>query len=177
MQAMKNFQDNIGYLMESFNMTKYREISALIGVKENTIKSFLSENRYISIRMLDLVADNLHLPSYFLIKKNTYENFKEEYEMKYGLGYSNDSSYVLAVNLKRIFIDRGKTTWKDREALFFGFFGESALMSYTRDKNRRVPSLGRISLMAECLGIQVEFLIKEDIFNEKDCTNRIKNQN
>ena len=157
---MSIFVDNLYAIMESNALETYSQLGKMLTVNENTLKSWIAKNRTISLMRLDVIADTLGLPSYLLIKKG----FRED-GVNYNIPFNkNNSQKIFSSNLQRIFILKSKTSWDEREALFNGNFSIASLMAYTRDKNPRTPSLNKIDIMAECLGVESYLMIKEDAF-------------
>ena len=64
-------------------------------------------------------------------------------------------------------MQKGKFSWNDKVALFYGFISEDALKSYFREKNYKIPPLSRLDEMAEALGKPAYELIKEVESDEK----------
>lgn len=157
---MKIFTDNLNDIMKTNKLKTYEELGEFLNINVNTIKSWISNNRSISLSQLDSIANTLKLPSYLLIKKNSMKNNKH-FDT---LTNKNNSKKILSSNLQRIFILKSKTTWNEKESLFYGNFSTTSLMAYIRDKDSRTPPLYKVDIMAECMGIEVYLMIKEDAF-------------
>ena len=59
MYAMRIFVNNLDAIMKSNSIISYNDLSLLLDVNVNTLKGWLSENRAISLKRLDKVADTL----------------------------------------------------------------------------------------------------------------------
>lgn len=158
MQAMKNFRENINLYREHLGCPTGDALAAALGTSPGTLRCWLAGQRAVSLGGLDALGNHLRVPAHALIEKGAHLATRS-------LGpRENRSGEALAGNLRQIFILRTRVTWGEREALFFGQISTPALMSYLRNTGGRLPPLEKLDLMAECLGVEVHLLIKEDAF-------------
>lgn len=159
MYAMRIFVNNLDAIMKSNSIISYNDLSLLLDVNVNTLKGWLSENRAISLKRLDKVADTLEVPTYLLIKNDLIHCDDNNIKAN-----NNNSQKIFANNLQQIFINKSKTSWNERESLFNGKFSIPTLIAYTRKTDPRVPLLKNLDYMAECLGVEVHLMIMESAF-------------
>ena len=117
--------------------------------------------------VLDQISDRIGCWSYALIQKDG--DIFAEIEL-----LRNNSREVLIKNLKEYFLQKGRFTWNDKAALFYGFVSEDALKSYFREENFKTPPLKKLDEMASALGKPTYELIKEVELNEKTDTRKNK---
>lgn len=160
MDSLDIFVDNINRLAEYYNLSSYREIACYLNVSEDALKHWQSKTRCPTLKKIDQISDRIGCQSYTLIQKDG-ELFTEiDLER-------NNSREILMKNLKDLFLKKGKFSWSDRAALFYGFVSEDALKSYFREKNYKTPPLKKLDEMAEALGKPTYELIKEGEADEK----------
>lgn len=151
---------NLLMYMDRYNYKDYKSFSKAICINTNTFKCWISEKRNPTINTLDKICDKLELPTYYLFIPP--KNFIVDQNI--GNNYlPNNSRKIISTNLKKIFISKHKYTWNDKASLFYGYFSIDTLMSYTRDQSFRTPPLDKISLLAECLGIESYKLIMKGV--------------
>ena len=161
MSSIDVFNDNINNIASSKGLETYRQLADYLGINQNTLKCWQNKSRCPSLKQIDNIGNKLNVYTYDLLRSGN--NLIEESKT-----IVNNSREQLIMNLQRKFIDKGRTTWNDKVALFYGFLSEDVLKSYFRKKNYKTPPLKKIDEMAEALGIPPYMLIKGDIINEKE---------
>lgn len=154
MDSLDIFIDNINRLAEYYDLNTYREIASYLNVTEDSLKHWQSKTRCPTLKKIDQISDRIGCRSCALIQKDG-ELFTE-----IDIG-RNNSREILVNNLKEYFRKKGKFSWSDRAALFYGFVSEDALKSYFREENFKTPPLKKLDEMAEALGKPTYELIKE----------------
>lgn len=160
MDSLDIFIDNVDRLAAHYNLNTYREIAGLLHVTEDSLKHWKNKTRCPSLKKIDQIGDIIGCNSYALIQKDG-DVFTEMELVR------NNSREILVRNLKEYFLQKGKFSWNDKTALFYGFVSENALKSYFREENYKVPPLKKLDEMAETLGKPTYELIKGDEKNEK----------
>lgn len=161
MSSIDIFIENINNMASRKRLTTYKQLAEHLLIEENTLKCWENKSRSPSLNQIDRIANTLNIYSYALIESGN--KLLEEPEI-----VINNSRERLVMNLQRIFIDNGRTTWNDKVALFYGFLSEDVLKSYFRTSNFKTPPLKRIDEMAEALGIPTYMLIKGGMKDEKE---------
>lgn len=161
MTLKATISNNLLSYMNYYNYQDYESFSEHIGVNVNTFKCWTSLKRSPSLSTLDKISDRVNIPTYYLFKSS--KNFKINHYIKETY-IPNCSRKILSTNLNKIFINKNKYSWNDRSSLFYGYFSIDTLMSYTREKNPRTPPIEKISLLAECLGIEPYKLLMKGSF-------------
>lgn len=149
---------NLLRYMDEFNYKEYASFAAFLGINESTLKCWVSEKRNPNLDTVDNIANVMGLPTYYLLIPEV--EFKCKLSEKH-IYLPNDSRPILSNNLRRIYFEKNRITWNQRASLFYGYFSIDTLMSYTRENSYRTPPLKKISLMAECLGIEPYKLLKK----------------
>lgn len=160
MSSIDIFVENVNNMASRKRLTTYKQLAEHLHIGENTLKCWENKSRSPSLNQIDRIANVLNIYSYALLESGN--KLLEEPEI-----VINNSRERLVMNLQRIFIDNGRTTWNDKVALFYGFLSEDVLKSYFRTRNFKTPPLKRIDEMAEALGIPPYMLIKGGMKDEK----------
>lgn len=161
MSSIDIFIENVNNMASRKRLTTYKQLAEHLLIRENTLKCWENKSRSPSLNQIDRIANKLNIYSYTLIESGN--KLKEEPEI-----VINNSREILVMNLQRIFIENGRTTWNDKVALFYGFLSEDILKSYFRTSNFKTPPLKRIDEMAEALGVPTYMLIKGGMKYEKE---------
>lgn len=125
MDSQDIFIDNIIRFAGYHNLNTYRKIANFLNVTEDSLKHWQSKTRCPSLKRLDQISDKIGCWSYALIQKDG--DIFAEIEL-----LRNNSREILIKNLKEYFLQKGRFSWKDKAALFYGFVSEAALKSYFR---------------------------------------------
>lgn len=167
MDSLDIFTENIHRFATNYNLNTYRKIANFFNVTEDCLKHWQSKTRCPSLKRLDQISDRIGCRSYALIQKDG--DIFAEIEL-----LRNNSREILIKNLKEYFLQKGRFSWNDKTALFYGFVSEDALKSYFREENFKTPPLKKLDEMASALGKPTYELIKEVELNEKTDTRKNK---
>ena len=167
MDSLDIFIENINRFATDYNLNTYRKIANFLNITEHSLKHWQSKTRCPSLKRLDQISDRIGCWSYALIQKDG--DIFAEIEL-----LRNNSREVLIKNLKEYFLQKGRFTWNDKAALFYGFVSEDALKSYFREENFKTPPLKKLDEMASALGKPTYELIKEVKLIEKTDTRKNK---
>ena len=167
MDSLDIFIENINRFATDYNLNTYRKIANFLNITEHSLKHWQSKTRCPSLKRLDQISDRIGCWSYALIQMVGV--IFGEIEL-----LRNISREVLIKNLKVYFLQKGRFTWNDKAALFYGFVSEDALKSYFREENFKTPPLKKLDEMASALGKPTYELIKEVELNEKTDTRKNK---
>jgi transcriptional regulator with XRE-family HTH domain len=154
------FVENLNRIAKHNNLETYKEIADYLHVTEDALKRWQNKSRTPSLKKIDEISDRVKCYSYALLQKDG--NLFVEIEC-----IKNDSRKALLSNLREYFMQRGRFSWNEKAALFYGFVSEDALKSYFREKNFKTPPLSKLDEMAEALGKPAYELIKEGESDEK----------
>jgi transcriptional regulator with XRE-family HTH domain len=152
---------NLLSYMDDHNYQDYESFSKFIKINVSTFKCWTSKKRTPTLGTLDKICDTLEIPTYYLLIPAT--GFNADQTIK-DIYLPNHSRSIISTNLKQIFITKHRYNWNDKISLFYGYFSIDTLKSYVRCKNYRTPPLEKISLIAECLGIEPYKLIMKGEF-------------
>lgn len=161
MSSMDIFVDNINRIAKFYNLKNYREIAYYLGVKEDALKRWQNKSRSPSLKKIDEIGDRIHCHSYSLLQKDGDLFIEIE-------GVNNNSRNALLSNLREYFLKKGRFSWSEKAALFYGFVSEDALKSYFRENNYKLPPLSKLDEMAEALGKPAYELIKGESDEKAD---------
>ena len=167
MDSLDIFIENINRFATDYNLNTYRKIANFLNITEHSLKHWQSKTRCPSLKRLDQISDKIGCWSYALIQKDG--DIFAEIEL-----LRNNSREILIKNLKEYFLQKGRFSWKDKAALFYGFVSEAALKSYFREENFKTPPLKKLDEMASALGKPTYELIKEVKLIEKTDTRKNK---
>lgn len=151
---------NISRLAEYHKLNTYRKTASFLNVTEDALKHWQNKTRCPSLKRLDQIGDKIGCRTYALIQKDG-DIFAGHKLLE------NNSREILIKNLKEYFLQKGRLSWKDKTALFYGFVSEDALKSYFREENFKTPPLKKLDEMASALGKPAYVLIKEGASIEK----------
>ncbi|KNY30474.1 hypothetical protein [Pseudobacteroides cellulosolvens] len=160
MSSLDIFIENINRIALLKNLQSYRQIAEYLNVTEDALKHWKNKTRCPSLRQIDDIGDRINCYAYTLIQSNG--EISREIDC-----VQNNSRKIFVENLRKYFIDKGRFSWNDKVALFYGFVSEDVLKSYFRKENYKTPPLKRLDEMAEALGIPTYKLIKESNHNEE----------
>lgn len=160
MSSIDIFVENLNRIAKHNNLETYKEIADYLHVTEDALKRWQNKSRTPSLKKIDEISDRVKCYSYALLQKDG--NLFVEIEC-----IKNDSRKALLSNLREYFMQRGRFSWNEKAALFYGFVSEDALKSYFREKNFKTPPLSKLDEMAEALGKPAYELIKEGESDEK----------
>jgi transcriptional regulator with XRE-family HTH domain len=141
--------NNLKEFLIKIGIPTSKEASEFLNINYSTYRSWMALEREPSLRTLDNICDKLQIPTYVLFMNEKCIDYK---------GYhvadiKNDSRMILVENLKRVYADKGKQSWHEKESLFYGLLSQETLKSYQRNKEYICPTIQTIEGMCSYLGI------------------------
>ena len=160
MSSLDIFVENINRYAKNNNAKTYQELSKLLKVTEAALKHWENKTRCPSLKQIDQIADHIKCHSSALIQKNG--------DVFAGIeNVRNGSHKHFLYFLRQYFMKKGKFSWEDKAALFYGFVSKDALKSYFRKEHFTMPPLDKLDEMAEAIGVPAYQLIEEDVDYEE----------
>ncbi len=143
-----NFKNNLEYLL---NGKSYSELSLYLDVPASTLKSWINGNRRPSLKRLDKLADKIGCCSSDLIRANA--------DIRNKNITSNNSQSSFVKNLNIIFLKRQCFSLPQKLNLLNNVVTDFALQSYLRRCNHKSPTLSKLDIIADALGVDAYSLL------------------
>ncbi len=147
-----NFRENLELLLKG---KSYSELAIYLGVPSSTLKSWINGNRRPTLRNVDKLANRIGCYSSELLNSNVCIIDKNV--------HSNDSHISLVKNLNIIFLKNQCFSTPQKLALLKHVVTDFALQSYLRKQDYKLPTLLKLDIMADALGICTYSLLSEEI--------------
>lgn len=147
-----NFRENLELLLKG---KSYSELAIYLGVPSSTLKSWINGNRRPTLRNVDKLANRIGCYSSELLNSNVCIIDKNV--------HSNDSHISLVKNLNIIFLKNQCFSTPQKLALLKHVVTDFALQSYLRKQDYKLPTLSKLDIMADALGICTYSLLSEEI--------------
>ncbi len=145
-----NFKENLEMLL---NGKSYAELAIYLGVPSSTLKSWINGNRHPTLKNIDKIANKIGCYSSDLL--NTNANIKNQNM------HSNDSHYSFVKNLNIIFLKNQCFSIPQKLNLLNNVVTDFALQSYFRKQNYKLPTLSKLDIIADALGVSACSLLSE----------------
>lgn len=147
-----NFRKNLETLLSG---KSYSELALFLDVPLSTLKSWINGNRCPTLKSIDKVANKIGCNSSDLL--NIDLNI-----VNIGMR-SNDSHCLFVKNLNIIFLKNQCFSIPQKLNLLGNVVTDFALLSYLRNKDYKLPTLSKLDIIADSLGINAYSLLSEEI--------------
>lgn len=146
-----NFRENLESLLKG---KSYSEVAIYLGVPSSTLKSWINGSRCPTLRSIDKLANrigcyssDLLISRFYIIDKNV---------------HSNDSHLSFVKNLNIMFLKNQCFSTPQKLALLNNVITDFALQSYLRKQDYKLPTLSKLDVIADALGIYTYSLLLEE---------------
>lgn len=153
--CMRNFVSNLNLYMAYNKIQTIEDLSLIIDVKLETLRSWMYFKYCPSLRTLDKIADILKVPTHTLVGEKI--NFDSVDKRKFIV---NDSTLVFSVNLRKFLNKNDIKSAKDFEYISNNLISKYTYYSYFKNSNRKIPSLKMLENISIYLNIEPYKLIE-----------------
>lgn len=150
--SCQNFKENLEVLL---NDKSYSELAQYLNISPSTLKSWINGSRCPTLKNIDKLANkigcyssDLLTPKVHIINKNV---------------HSNDSHLSFVKNLNILFLKKQCFSTPQKLALLNNTITDFALQSYLRKQDYRLPTLSKLDVIANELGIPTYSLLLEEV--------------
>ena len=146
-----NFRENLELLLKG---KSYSEVAMYLGVPSSTLKSWINGSRCPSLRNIDKIANRIGCYSSDLLNSKGHVMDRNV--------HSNDSHLSFVKNLNIIFLKNQCFSTPQKLTLLNNAVTDFALQSYLRKHNYKLPTLSKLDVIADALGISTYSLLLEE---------------
>ena len=146
-----NFRENLESLLKG---KSYSELAMYLGVPSSTLKSWINGSRCPTLRNIDKLANRIGCYSSDLLNSKVCIINKNV--------HSNDSHISFVKNLNIVFLKNQCFSTPQKLALLNHVVTDFALQSYLRKQNYKLPTLSKLDVIADALGISTYSLLSEE---------------
>lgn len=157
--SYRNFKENLELLL---NGKSYLLVALYLGVPSSTLKSWINGSRCPTLRSIDKLANRIGCYSSDLLKLEGHITDKNV--------HSNDSHRSFVKNLNIIFLENHCFSIPQKLSLLNNVVTDFALQSYLRKQNYKLPTLSKLDIIADALGIYTYNLLLEETNEKRDYT-------
>lgn len=147
-----NFRENLEVLLIG---KSYAELALCLYVPSSTLKSWINGNRCPTLKSIDKIANKIGCYSSDLLQVNSNIVNKNM--------HSNDSHYSFTKNLNIIFLKNQCFSIPQKLNLLNNVVTDFALQSYLRKQDYKLPTLSKLDIIADTLGVNASSLLSEEI--------------
>lgn len=146
-----NFRNNLETLL---NGKSYSELALYLNVPSSTLKSWINGSRCPTLRNIDKLANRIGCYSSDLLNSEVHIIDKNV--------HLNDSHLSFVKNLNIIFLRNQCFSTPQKLALLNNVITDFALQSYLRKQDYKLPTLSKLDVIADALGISTYSLLLEE---------------
>lgn len=146
-----NFRKNLETLL---NGKSYSELALYLNVPSSTLKSWINGSRRPTLRNIDKIANRIGCYSSDLLNSKGHVMDRNV--------HSNDSHLSFVKNLNIIFLKNQCFSTPQKLILLNNAVTDFALQSYLRKQNYKLPTLSKLDVIADALGISTYSLLLEE---------------
>lgn len=146
-----NFRNNLETLL---NGKSYSELALYLNVPSSTLKSWINGSRCPTLRNIDKLANRIGCHSSDLLNSEVHIIDKNV--------HLNDSHLSFVKNLNIIFLTNQCFSTPQKLALLNNVITDFALQSYLRKQDYKLPTLSKLDVIADALGISTYSLLLEE---------------
>lgn len=157
--SYRNFKENLEELLKD---KSYSELSVYLGVPSSTLKSWINGSRCPTLRNVDKLANRIGCYSSDLLNSKAHIIDKNV--------HLNDSHLSFIKNLNIIFLKNQCFSTPQKLALLNNVVTDFALQSYLRKQDYKLPTLSKLDVIADALGISTYSLLLEEKNEKRDYT-------
>ena len=147
------FRNNMEKLLTVYST--YEKLALFLDTPVSTVKSWINGTRNPSLKTLDKIANKIGCFSYELRCNDA--------SLKNIGFYMNNSHNTFVTNLNIIFLQKHCITTPQKLNALENVVTDFALQSYLRKENFKSPTLLKLDLIADSLGLETYTLLKENM--------------